>query len=367
MRRCSKCVMPDSRPDIRFDEQGVCSACRAYERRPTVDWNARADQFAALMKQHRGVHPAYDCLVASSGGKDSHFITIKVLELGYKPLVMTATTDMPTDIGRRNIENLKSLGVDYLEFTPNPIVRRKLMHIGLEMVGDIEWPEHCAIFSQPVRVAQEMGIGVVLYGENPQAEYSGGPQDAVVLDRRWRDEFGGLLGLRPKDLIGIESLTAADLWPYEWPSEAAVAPRALFLGQFFEWHGWKNALIASVYGFESLPTLVEGNLVSYENLDNAVVGLHDWFAFLKYGFSRATVMASLYIRRGMLTRDEAIRLVSQIEGQPPRSYIGVPTGRILPEIGMTPEQYIAIEEKYANPNVVLKDERGYWKLKEPIA
>ena len=48
MRYCTKCTMPDTRPGITFDEQGVCSACRHYENRKNVDWNARWKEFEAL-------------------------------------------------------------------------------------------------------------------------------------------------------------------------------------------------------------------------------------------------------------------------------------------------------------------------------
>jgi N-acetyl sugar amidotransferase len=358
--------MPDTRPDLRIDDRGICSACRAYEKRPNTNWSGQAMKFAALMKEHRGTHPVYDCVIGSSGGKDSTYIVLKALELGYHPLVVTATTDFPTDIGQRNIQNLKNIGVDTLEFTANPVVRRKLNRIALAMVGDIEWPEHALIFGIPVRIAQDMGIGVVLYGENPQSEYSGGPQDAIVLDRRWREEFGGLLGLRPKDLVGVEGLTSADLWPYEYPPDTATPARGVFIGQFYEWQGWKNALFAQAHGFITYPRLVEGNLSNAENLDNAIVGIHDYFGFLKFGFGRATVMASLLIRRGQLTRDEGVQLSRLHDGAFPFNYLGVPLGRILDAIDMPQAQWMECVDRFANTNILDKTD-GYWFLKEPIA
>ena len=54
MRYCTKCTMPDTRPGITFDEQGVCSACRHYESRKNVDWNARWKEFEALCDKYRG-------------------------------------------------------------------------------------------------------------------------------------------------------------------------------------------------------------------------------------------------------------------------------------------------------------------------
>ena len=102
-----------------------------------------------------------------------------MLELGMNPLCVTATTDELSDIGRRNIENLKSLGVDYIEFTTNPVVRRRINKLALHQVGDISWPEHVTIFTMPVRLAVQMGIPLIVWGENSQNEY-GGPAAAAT-------------------------------------------------------------------------------------------------------------------------------------------------------------------------------------------
>ena len=75
MRYCKKCTMPDTRPGITFDSEGVCSACRHYENRKNVDWDARFKEFEAYCNKYRGMNGpgGYDCAVAVSGGKDSHF------------------------------------------------------------------------------------------------------------------------------------------------------------------------------------------------------------------------------------------------------------------------------------------------------
>lgn len=364
MRRCQKCVMPDTRPDLRIERvDGVCSACDAYEKRPQTDWAEAEQRFHLFMKTYK-THPAYDCVVASSGGKDSHYIALKVRELGYRPLLVTATTDIPTHLGRRNLVNLREQGFDMVEFTPRPDVRRKLMRIALEEVGDIEWPEHAAIFSTPVRVAKEMGIGIVLYGECPQNDISGGAQDAVHLDKKWREEYGGLLGLRPADLVGRDGITAQDMWAYEWPGDD-TGVRALFLGAFFPWDGLANAVLAIEHGFTRADTH-EGGLADVENLDNAAIGIHDYFAFLKYGFGRTTVRCSLDIRRGRKTREEAVALVRQYDDAIPHHYMGVPLDDVLKEIGMTSERFYELVDRFANKRVLVKDV-WKWRLREPVA
>mgnify|MGYP001559839776 CR=1 FL=1 len=87
MKRCTRCCYPDTKPDLHFDEEGVCSACRAYERRPQIDWEARKADLAQLLDRHHG-----ECIVPSSGGKDSTYIAITLKELGADVIAVTATT-----------------------------------------------------------------------------------------------------------------------------------------------------------------------------------------------------------------------------------------------------------------------------------
>src|SRR5438128_1976235 len=154
VRYCRRCVMPETKPDLFIDAHGVCNACRAFELRKEVDWDARKAELLRVLDRYGSKSGSnYDCIVPVSGGKDSHFQTIRLLELGANPLCVTATTDKLSEIGRRNIENLKHLGVDYVEVTTNPRVRRRINRLALSQVGDISWPEHVCIFTIPVRIA----------------------------------------------------------------------------------------------------------------------------------------------------------------------------------------------------------------------
>src|SRR3990167_8240628 len=208
MKRCRLCGLPDTRPDTAFVD-GICSACIAYANRPTIDWQARREQLEALLARARetarklGNH--YDCIVPSSGGKDSHYQVLTLLGLGVRPLIVTATTCHLTPIGRANIDNLARYATT-VEVSPNKTVRAKLNRLGLTMVGDVSWPEHVSIFTVPFLVARRTGIPFLFYGENPQNQYGGPPetQEAQQMTRRWVSEFGGFLGLRPHDLVGVE-------------------------------------------------------------------------------------------------------------------------------------------------------------------
>jgi len=364
IRYCVRCVMPETKPDLFIDGDGVCSACRNYERRGDVSWDQRRQDLQAILERYRSKNgESYDCVVPVSGGKDSHFQAIRLLELGMNPLCVTATTDHLSAIGRRNIENLKKQGVDYIEVTTNPVVRRKINRLALTQVGDISWPEHVTIFTIPVRVAVQFGIPLIVWGENPQNEY-GGPAGAAednVLTRRWLEEFGGLLGLRVSDLIGREGLEPKHLIQYTYPSDDAlrrVGVTGLFLGYYMPWDGYSNALYAQAHGFETYPQPVEGALVNYENLDNAQTGIHDYFKFLKYGFGRATDLACLHVRRGRLARTDAVKLVRMHDGKFPWAYLGTPIEEIVKSIDMTLDEFVRICDRFTNKKLFECDARG---------
>ncbi len=174
MRYCKSCLYPETKPDLWFDDHGVCNACNNFASREAVDWSARLEELKEIVGRYRSADGSnYDCIVPVSGGKDSHYQLIRLLELGMNPLCVTATTDDLSPIGRRNIENMKRLGVDFVEVTTNPVVRRKINKFTLSTIGDVSWPEHVTIFTVPVRIAVQFGVPLIVWGENPQHEYGG--------------------------------------------------------------------------------------------------------------------------------------------------------------------------------------------------
>lgn len=361
---CKRCVMPATKPDLLLDDEGICNACRSYERRKEIDWDSRYRELTILLDKYRCKDGGnWDCIVPVSGGKDSTYQVVRILQLGLNPLCVTSTTCDLSTIGRQNIENLKHLGVDYVEVSPNPLIRAKLNRIGLIQVGDISWPEHVGIFTIPVRAAVQFNVPLIIWGENPQNEY-GGPAAAVennVLTRRWLEEFGGLLGMRVSDLSGQEGIEAKHLINYTYPSDqelARVGVTGLFLGHYLPWDGLSNALIAIANGFTSYSRTVEGSMVNYENLDNYQTGIHDYFKFLKFGFGRATDLSCLHIRRGRLTRQDGLDIVRQLDGKFPWEYLGKSLKDILRPLDMTTSEFIALCDKFTSKKIFKRDVSG---------
>ena len=364
LKYCSRCLYPESKPDLWFDERGVCSACVGFESRKEVDWARRREEFVAVTNRYRSNGGSnYDCIVPVSGGKDSTYQLVRLLQHDLNPLCVTATTDSLSDVGRRNLENIGKLGVDHLEVNLNPVLRRRLNRLALSEIGDISWPEHIAIFTVPVRIATQMRVPLLVWGENSQNEY-GGPATAQTnnsLDRRWLEEFGGLLGLRVSDLVGLDGIQRRNLIQYTYPTDEQLrscGTTGIFLGYYFPWDGYQNALIAQGWGFETLPQVVEGSLANYENLDNYQTGIHDYFKYIKFGFGRATDIANNHIRRGRLTREDALPLVIRHDGKFPWTYLGRRIEEIVAEIDMTLDEFLAICDRFTNKRLFRTDNRG---------
>ena len=347
--RCTRCLYPSTKPDIWFDENGVCSACLAFDARATIDWKAKELEFLKIVRENPG--KGHDVIVACSGGKDSTWQIVKCLELGLRPLAVTATTDSLSQLGRKNLDNISNL-CDHVEVTVHKPTRRKIAKFALQEVGDISWCEHHLIWSVPAREAVARGIPIVLYGECPQNEYGAGPKGSEAaneLTREWTHEFGGLLGLRLSDVAEILDVPERALDLYRQPESGF---RALFMGAYFDWDGFRNAEVAKKHGFTTFaPYEVEGSIGDYENLDNRQTGIHDAVRHWKFGYSRATDIASSAIRRGRMTRDEAIAKVREREWDFPWTYLGGSVARILEEIDMTVEDLQAVKKRFLNKEV----------------
>ena len=364
IKYCRTCLYPNTKPDLQFSEDGICSACLNYQGRNEIDWAKRQQEFVQVLDRYRSNDGSnYDCIVPVSGGKDSTVQVLRIIENGFNPLCVTSTTDSLSDIGRRNIDNIKSLGVDYLEVTPNPIVRRRIAALALRQLGDISWGEHVSIFTIPVRIAVQLKIRLIIWGENAQNEY-GGPAAAAednTLDRRWLEEFGGLLGMRVSDLIGQDGIKEHHTIQYTYPDDKALKSSGitgLFLGHYFPWDGYGNALYAQAHGFETLPKTVEGSVVNYENLDNHQTGIHDYFKFLKFGFGRATDIVNNHIRRGRLTREDGKRLVARHDGKFPWTYLDRPIEEILDDIDVPFDEFLDICDRFTNKILFKTDNHG---------
>ena len=89
LKRCSRCVLPETYPYIRFDDQGVCNFCR--DQAPTDQRDLKGEvELRRTIDKLRNHSGRYDSIVALSGGRDSAYMAwYAVRKLGLKPLAFT--------------------------------------------------------------------------------------------------------------------------------------------------------------------------------------------------------------------------------------------------------------------------------------
>ena len=358
MNYCKRCLYPDTKPQLVFDENGICSACKNHELKEKIDWKSKEKELKEILEKFRSKNNYYDCIIPVSGGKDSHFQAYTIKEkFGLNPLVVNFHPLDQTEIGKKNLDNLKKLGVDCIEFSPNPNVYLKLARFGLKKLGDFQWPEHIGIFTVPVQIAIKYKIPLIIWGENPQFEY-GQPTDIstdTILDRKWLEKNGGyfLDKIKPQDMIkhGFE---LNDIQPYLYPSDDEinqVGVTGIFLGSYIKWDIFKQLEIVKTIGFQENDEPKEGTFNKWENLDVYFTVFHDYFKFLKYGFGRATDHASIEIMHGRISREQGLKLVKQYEGKIPRKYLK----KFLEFADMSMDDFIGICNEFTNKEIFKVD------------
>ena len=364
IRYCKKCLYPDTKPNLVFDKKGVCNACNNFFKRKKINWGKREKEFLKFIRdQKKYINSKWDCLIPVSGGKDSFYQIIKCKEMGLKPLCVNATTCDFTNLGKKNLEVMKSLNVDIINVTISKKIRSKINKFTLETVGDISWPEHVAIYTIPVIIAVKFGINTLIWGENPQNEYGGPGKTSTnkYRDIKWINDYGGMLGLRLSDIRQFLNLEERDLHWFNYPKNEEIKKinlKGIFLGYYFPWNGYDNFLIARKHGFIENKKRVDGTLFKFENLDNYQTGIHDYFKFLKYGYSRITDQLNLLIRRNKISRKKAAVIARRLDGKFPDKYLDKSLKDILKNIDITEREFQSICDKFTNTSIFKKNING---------
>ena len=175
--------MPDTRPYITFNKDGICSACQNYEKRKRVDWDTRWKELKKLCDKYRGCNgDYYDCMIAVSGGKDSHFQVYIVKELmNMNPLLVTVSGWSWTQTGLRNINNItEEFGCDLISLNLNRKALKIMIIKALKQFGYPTWYYDAAIYAFPYKMAMKMGIKLLFYGENVNYQYGGKQEEEDI-------------------------------------------------------------------------------------------------------------------------------------------------------------------------------------------
>jgi N-acetyl sugar amidotransferase len=361
MKYCKTCVIPTTRPNIRFDENGRCNCARRAEK-DAIDWKARERAFLDVVAHAKSRSKGYDCLVPVSGGKDSTWQVVKCLELGLTPLAVTWRPPGRTELGQRNLENLIRLGVDHIDYSVNPAVEKKFTYAALKRFGATAIPMHMGIFNIPLTIAVKFEIPLVVYGENSAFEYGGTDDErrGFQLDASWLRNFGVTHGTVAKDWIGVEGLTEKELTPYMGPTDQELeraGVRAVFLGYYFAWDPTETAAVAKEHGFVGRDGSARTGYYDFADLDDDFISIHHWLKWYKFGFTRTFDNLSIEIRNGRMTREQAIAILRTRGDETPHDDIAA----FCRWLGISTEHFFEIAEKFRNTDVWVQRD-GRWMI-----
>lgn len=371
MRYCTRCLMPDTKPGLTFDEQGVCAACRTYERkadaRNGIDWTERRREFEALVEEVRAVRaPYYDALVPVSGGKDSLTQLHRLLERGLRVLAVNVDYGIKTDVGRRNLERVPRMGANLFVFRPDLELHRKLVRIGFEDYGDPDLMSHVLLYAAPLHTALRFSIPLVLLGENAAFEYGGDASVAACcgVNERWFLHCVTNGGVDAGTISRKYGIPPERLRMYEYPAElAGSGTRVRFMGYYFRWDSEEHLRIARSHGFETLPGASEGTYRDYVGIDEKINRIHQYMKVLKLGYGRATDHACEDIRAGRLTRERARELVRRHDLEPLSDYY---VNDFLEFVGMDRARFTEVLDSYRNKELWTRGSNG-WTLRGHLA
>ena len=148
---------------------------------------------------------------------------------------------------------------------------------------------------------------------------------------------------------------------YNYPTDEELSEfkiKSIFLGYYEKWDSIRNYEISKKNGFSQYGQQLENCYFNFEKIDNYQHGVHDYFKFLKFGFGRATDQLSYSVRRGLISRTEAIKLAKKFEGNYPNSYMGKSLEKILDKINISLHEFDKICDKFTNKKIFKCDQSG---------
>ena len=265
---------------------------------------------------------------------------------------------MELDIGTKNLSNFLNCGFDHIHLTPNVETMRILDRIGFEEYGQGYYGWLITIFSSVMRTAQNFGINLIFYSEDGEIEYGGSTahKNTPVFGAKYMEKV--YLSDQYKKVMEIANLSDRERYWFEFPKGADTSNIEVAHYSFYEaWDPYRNYLYAKQHcGLRELDSGTLGTFTNFAQNDQALATLHYYLMYLKLGFGRATQDAGIEIRRGAMTREQAVNLVSIYDNQPPIDFFP----KYAEYFNMSIEEFNAVIDKFANKELFEKVD-GIWQ------
>jgi N-acetyl sugar amidotransferase len=370
MRYCKRCLQPDTRPGIIFDDEQICFACRYEESKATIDWAAReaelrgfAEEAKAEAKKRGNI---YDCIIGVSGGKDSTFQAVYAKEkLGLNPLLINCMPDEITEIGRKNIENLNNLGFDIISIRPNPVVAKKLARKSFFERGNIIAASEYCLWASSYIMAVKFNIPLIIQGENAALTLGAAKNQEASGNAFSVMQLETIRGASVESFVDLSNnITEKDLFLYKIPTVEemqAKGIKAIFLQYYTrEWSQVTNADFAVARGLigRSGDLHDMGRYRRYTALDCDLQIPNQMIKYLKFGFGYATDEICYDIREGRFSREDGKWYVNEYDGLCGQQYIE----KACKYLSITEEEFWEVVDRYVNRDLFEKV-NGKWTPK----
>ena len=301
VKRCTRCILPETYPNIDFDENGVCRVCREHdEKYSDIDWDARRTELEKILDRYRGKGEKYDVLVPFSGGKDSTY-TLWTLKNVYGMRCLAFNFDNGfQDPGALAFVKKAAhrLGVDLITYSPDFDFLGRIYKRALEATG--EFCSACVVLMPTAifRAADNQGIRLIAAGFSDMLEAP--PPETSYMDRVC---FKNIM----KDHIPLEELK----WDYFFPSwKRMFKVKQINLPDYIEWD------LPGIYETLNRELDFGKNMesVRYDCLGTP----HSSYLFrLRTGFGKYEYLYANMVRSGVIARDEALKIVEEREPDGP--------------------------------------------------
>lgn len=328
LKRCTKCVLPETMPFIHFDDKGVCNYCNNYKARNVPK---PKEEILKLVEPYRRDNEA-ECIVPLSGGRDSMYsLHLVVKELNLKPITYTYDWGMVTDLARRNISRISSkLGVENIIIAADINKKRrnieknlkawlKKPHLGMVSIltaGDKHFFRHIE------KVKKQTGINLNLWGINPlevthfKSGFLGIKPDFLE-DRVYVSKMSKQLDYQRHRFLQMfknPSYLNSSLWDtVSGEYYRSILKKSDYYHVYDFWK-WDEELIDKTlkeeYDFELAP-----DTKTTWRIGDGTAAFYNYIYYTVAGFTEHDTFRSNQIREGQLSRDLALKLVKD-ENQP---------------------------------------------------
>lgn len=369
MKYCKKCLQTDTRPNTKFDQEGICPACNYFDTLKDVDWEERKEELAEVVsfgKNHN--HSGYDCIIGVSGGKDSTRQAIYVRDvLKMNPLLVCLAypPEQITQRGAYNISNLIDLGFDCITIEPAPQTWKILLKKGFLNFANWAKAAELPLFSSVPRLAIAYQIPLVWWGENPALQLG----DMGALGKTGGDgnNLKHMNTLAGGDLTWMlsEEVKKNQILQYVYPSDSEMERanlRIVYLGYYWkDWSLINNGNYAALRGLDVRTDMPQeiGEPYGITALDDNYVAFNQMIKYLKFGFGRTTDYMNEEIRIGRISKEDAIKITEKYDGTCSDTFIEM----FCKHIEITKIEFWEVVDKFVNKDLFEKNNDGKWTRK----